>query len=125
MADNEKPQEQATSAAKEYEPQALEGTSLGDVPSSKPSFEQACSTQDGPTRSTVGQGSEQVKGEGNRHDMHPPEEMRRGPDQAKHIHGMMRDDELVQRQAKIDRIKRAQVGLEQGRDGLSKPGRDL
>ena len=83
--------ERTTSAAKEYDPEGLKGTSLENAPNAGQAFDQA---RDGSRAQGDDRGvdSEQVTRDSPDHEMRPPTDIARDPDRQRHEQAMARDD---------------------------------
>jgi hypothetical protein len=82
--------DRTTSAAKTYEPDGLQGTSLENAPDAGQAFDRA--TEQTPAHAQEGIGSEQVQRDSADLDMRPTPEIAREPDRENHEQGMAKDD---------------------------------
>lgn len=130
MASEKDPQKRTTSAAKDIDPQGLEGTSLGAAGSSQEAFSDAAKGRGpedprGPGQRELSAGSEQVRGTGSRNNLEPPRGMREGPDRQAHTERMANDNDQAKRQGDLDLIRRTQDGQSQGSRGIERDDRSI
>ncbi len=107
-----------TSAAKEYFPEGLRGTSLENAPPVAEPFAKAA--QPSAEQST---GSEQVRNTGSDLQNRPPPDMARDADRAKHTTGMQSDDAAARRAEYAAMMEKIQE-REQGADKAQERGLD-
>ena len=108
--------ERTISAAKQYDPNGLEGTQLNNAPNLSQAFEKG-SGKDG-LGPPEGMGSQQVRDSGSRHDMRPTPEMANDSDRVAHNTGMSNDDqsaELAHLEMLMQRVLDRQQGHSQSR----------
>ena len=100
--------EEPISASKNVTVGNQKPNSLDQQEPAKPEFDKAAAAQQEAEKqqeTEQGRGSEQVEKDGNRHDMHPPQEMREHADREAHQERLAQDQEKAnqERQAKIDK----------------------
>lgn len=114
-----------TSAAKEYDPDGLKGTSLEHAPEMGQAFDQASAIETPSLERTEpkdqtqqGIGSQQVRDQAFTPELRPPPEIANPEDREKHTSEMQRDDEaarLANYESMADRIDQQQQGQQYDR----------